>query len=837
MSERRRRRAADRRAEALAAPRWIAAAVYTAMSVLLAAIAAWPIYAAAPFVVLVVVSTVAAAGVVALVAWRRGSGWALAAGLAGAFTLLAVPLAVPSRLSSPLEVLRGLGESYAGVLVAWKDLVTVDLPVGAYRNLLVPALVVFLVGAAITLALAGRGDRWAAAAVFSGLGMTGFGLFFGRAATSAPLSFGPLTLAAPVETAVGLGALLSAVLWLAWRAHDERARALRRAGDVSTVQVAPGRSRADRRRGALGVAMLATAVVATVAVVPWAARGVDREVLRSAAGPERQIAEAVSPLTEYRTMFADARADGVLFRVSGDGALPERIRIATLDAYDGEIFRASGDEGAGFVRLPSTRDAGEGRPIDAAIEIVDLRGIWMPTAGRLSSAAFEGDRRGPLADRFYYSADAEAGVQTADGGLAAGDTYVVRGVEPASVDLAGLTPPGSPDVIAGGDNLRRWVEEHATGSDGAALQSLVQLLRERGYLSHSLAPAGAAAPAWTADLPGYQLQPSASGHSLARIDRMFERLLDREDDPRAEASGNFVAAVGDDEQFAVAVALIAHELGFPARVVVGTRLVSADSALSTCDAGACRPRDLTAWTEVRGVDGRWAAIDVTPQWEQSPSLEVTQQQDPENVTEVRPDTVEEVVPPEPVQEDDSLDDDARTDDGFDLAWLWPVLRVAGLSLLVLLVLFGPFLAVVVAKALRRRGRRRDPDPRAAIAGGWDEYVDAGVDAGRTVPRAPTRREVAEAFATPAGTRLAEDADRAVFAPREVTADDVAAFWSIVEGERRVLTRQRGFWRRVRAAVSLRSFLRFLAPRPSRSGSPHRDERRKRSATTGGRDTP
>lgn len=831
-----RERAPRRRREASAAPRWVAAAVYTLASVLLAAVAAWPIYAAASFVILVLAASVAAAVVVASVSWRRGSGWMLAAGLVAAFTLLAVPVAVPSRLASPLDVLRGLGESYAGIVVAWKDLVTVDLPVGAYRNLLIPALVVFLVGTALALALAGRSDRWATAAVVAGLGMTGFGLFFGRTATSAPLQIGPLVLAAPVETAVGVGALLSAVLWLAWRAHDERARALRRASDVSAMPTSPGRSRADRRRTALGVAMIAVAVVVTVAVVPWVARGADREVLRSAAGPDRQIAEAVSPLAEYRAMFSDARADEVLFRVSGEGTLPDRIRIATLDTYDGEIFRASGDEGAGFVRLPSTRDAGAGRSLSAEVEIVDLEGIWMPTAGRLSSATFEGDRRGALADRFYYSSAAEAGVQTADGGLRAGDGYLLTGVEPAPVDLATLTPPGAPQGVSGGDNLKRWVEEHAAGSDGAALQGLVQLLRERGYLSHSLAAPGAAAPAWTLDLPGYQLQPSASGHSLARIDRMFERLLDREDDPRAAASGNFVAAVGDDEQFAVATALIAHELGFPARVVVGTRLTTTDASLPVCDAGECRPRDLSAWTEVQGADGQWAAIDVTPQWEQSPSLEVTQQQDPENVTDVRPDTVEEVVPPEPVQQDDALDDDTRTEDGLDLAWLWPILRVAGLSLLGVLVLFGPFLAIVIAKAVRRRGRRRDPDPRGAIAGGWDEYVDAGVDAGRSVPRAPTRREVAEAFATPSGIRLAADADRAVFAADEVGADEVAAFWRIVDDERRVLTRQRGFWRRVRAAVSLRSFLRFLAPRPSRRGSPHRDERGKRPATAAGRDT-
>ncbi|WP_295838729.1 transglutaminase domain-containing protein [uncultured Microbacterium sp.] len=817
-------------------PRWTAGGLYVLASVVLAAVAAWPVYATGSFLVLVGVSAVVAAGIVALVVWRRWGGWILAAALSIAFALLAVPLAVPSRLTSPLDVLRGVGESFAGVLLAWKDLVTVDLPVGTYRNLLIPALLVFLVGTALALALAVRTDRRAPAAVVVGLAMTGFGLFFGRTSPSAPLVLGPLVLPAPVETAVGLSALLAAVLWLAWRARDERGRALRRASDVSTVAVGRSSTAADRRRAALGATMLAIAVVATVAVVPWAARDADRQVLRSIAGPERQIAEAVSPLAEYRALFSDARSGDVLFRVTGDGALPERIRIATLDAYDGEIFRASGDEGAGFVRLPSTRDAGEGRAVQADIEIDALSGIWMPTAGRLSSAEFEGDRRGQLADRFYYSADAEAGVQTADGGVRSGDRYRLTGVEPDAEDLASMTAPGDTEGIAGGDNLRRWVDEHAAGSDGAALQSLVQLLRERGYLSHSLAPEGAAPPAWAADLPGYQVQPSASGHSIARVDRMFERLLEREDDPRAAASDNYVAAVGDDEQFAVAAALIAHELGFPARVVVGARLVSTDSALATCEAGECRARDLSAWTEVRGDDGRWAALDVTPQWEKSPSLEVTQQQDPENVTEVRPDTVEEVVPPEPVQEDNANDDDKRSDDALDLTALWAVLRVVGIAVLALLVLFGPFLAIIVAKALRRRGRRRDPDPRSAIAGGWDEYVDAGVDSGRTVPRAPTRREVAEAFETPAGTRLADDADRAVFSSVAVSDDEVSAFWRIVDEERRAMTRQRGFWRRVRAAVSLRSFLRFLAPRRSRRGTPHRDERGKRSTAQGGRDT-
>lgn len=817
--------APHRAGDAARLSRIVAGGLYTAVCAVLAAVAAWPVYSAASFLLLVAVSVPVAAAAVAASIWRRWGGWVTAALVAGAFTVLAVPLAVPSRLGGPLDLARGLGEAFSGVVLAWKDLVTVDLPVGEYRNLLVPALVVFLVGTAVTLALAVRTDRLAPAAVVSGLAMTGFGLFFGRTSTSAPLTIGPIVLASPVETAVGVGAVLSAVLWLAWRTRDERLRALRRASESGTVSLPRRRSRTDRRRAVLGAGMLAVSVVVAVAVVPWAVADADRRVLRSAAGPERQIAEAVSPLSEYRSMFSDARDEDVLFRVASTGTAPERIRVATLDAYDGEVFRSSGSRQGAFVRVPASLPAGDGREVEADVEIVDLGGIWMPTAGGLVSATFEGDRQAVLADRFYYSADAEAGVQIADGGLRAGDRYRLSAVEPADQDPATLVAPGVAEGVVGGDNLRRWVDEHATGSSGADLVSLVRLLRDRGYLSHGLAPAaGAPAPAWTSDLPGYQLQPSASGHSLARIDVMFQRLLEREDDPRAETSGNFVAAVGDDEQFAVAAALIAHELGFPARVVVGTRLSSSDPGVSTCEAGECRARDLSAWTEVQGDDGRWAAIDATPQWELSPSLEVTQQRDPENVTEVRPDTVDEVVPPDPVQEDNTLDDDETTDDGLDLAWLWPILRIAGISLLTVLVLFGPFLAIVVAKALRRRGRRRDPDPRASIAGGWDEYVDAGVDAGRALPPSSTRRELARSFDTPSGMLLADDADRAVFSSRTVTADEASAFWRIVDEDRRTLTRQRGWWRRVRAAVSLRSFLRFFALRPTRRRPPHRDER-------------
>ena len=795
-------------------PRIAAGAVFAVVIVVVAAVAAWPIYHSGSFLLLVGVGSVLGGGIAAFAWWRRWNAAIVAGVLAVTLLVVGVPLAVPTRLGGLPELARGFVELANGLLFAWKDLVTVELPVGSYRNLLVPALVVFLIGTCLVLLLAWRDDRAAYLAVPVALGMVSFGLFFGRTSVSAPWHIGPVVLYAPVETVVGAAALLACLLWLAWRTHDQRIRALQRAAASSGVRISRKPTAADRRRTVLGTGMVVGALVIAIAVVPYAARGADRDVLRSAVGPDIDLSAEVSPLAQYRSLFTDGRADDVLFTVkTASGALPERVRIATLDAYDGEVFR-SGGEGAvdagRFVRVPSTLDAGEGDEVALTVEIDAWDEIWMPTAGRLQSVDFAGDRSASLADRFYYNASAAAGVQTAGGGLQAGDSYVVHAVTPAAEELEGLDAPGSTGGVAAPDSLRAWMDQHATGSGGAELAALVKLLRERGYLSHGLTE-GESAPVWTQALDDYSFQPSASGHSLARIDTMFSRLLERESDPRAAASGNYVAAIGDDEQFAVAVALMARELGFPSRVVLGARLATAETGLSACDEGACRAEDLTAWTEVQSADGSWTAIDVTPQYRQSPSLDVTEQRDPENVTEVRPDTVQEVVPPDPTQEDSASDDQDEQQTALDLAWLWPMLRIGGIALLVLVLAFGPFLAILWAKASRRRRRRRTGTPATRVAGGWDEYVDAAIDSGHPAARASTRSELAASFETPAGTELAREADRAVFSPAAMSAEDAEEYWRAVDAERRELRRGTGFWRGARATVSLRSLLRPLKP--------------------------
>lgn len=805
--------------------------VYVAAMSVVAAVAAWPIYRSGSFVLLVVVAGAVGAALASVGHLRRWGGVPTVSSVIAAVAILGVPLAVPSRLATPVDLLGGFADLGSGALFGWKDLLTVELPVGAYRNLLVPALIVFLGGVCAALRLSWRPTPSAYAAVPVALAMVTYGLLFGRTSVSAPLMVGPVSLAAPMETGAGASAIVASVVWMAWRARRERVRALDRAAASTGIHLSRRGGRPGARRTALAAAMVLTAVVVAVAVVPAAAAGRERAVLRSATGPELDLSREVSPLSSYRADFTDPRADQVLFTVSGDGPLPERVRLATLDSYDGQVYRSGGSDAAGtaaFVRMPADREVTDGQQVRMTVTVGALEGVWMPTAGRIESMRFDGPRASALADRFYYADAAEAGVQTAGGGLQQGDSYTLTAADQTASLAPDARGPGVRSEVEAPPNLRAWVTAHSTGADGASLAGLVTLLRERGYLSHALSIDAGSPPSWVRELGEYSFQPSASGHSLARIDALFGRLLEREADPTAASSGDMVAAIGDDEQFAVAVALVAEQLGFPARVVVGARLSSSDPSLSVCTGGSCRAQDLTAWTEVRTADGTWAALDVTPQHTVPPSRDRTQLRDPENATEVRPDGVADVVPPPPLQQDSARGDAPPPADA-GLAWLWPVLRTSGFVLLALLILCGPFLWVMGVKAARRRARRTAADPVVRIAGGWEEYVDAAADAGRPAPPDLTRHELASAFGTPSAVLLAAGADRAAFSGAAPTEAEAEEYWRLVDDDRRALRRDAGLWQRARAAVSLRSFLRSLVP-VGRSGNPPGIAKERRRAT-------
>ncbi|WFR66301.1 transglutaminase domain-containing protein [Curtobacterium flaccumfaciens] len=202
--------------------------------------------------------------------------------------------------------------------------------------------------------------------------------------------------------------------------------------------------------------------------------------------------------------------------------------------------------------------------------------------------------------------------------------------------------------------------------------------------------------------------------------------------------------IGDQEQYAAAAALMADELGFPARVVMG--FTSGGDAGGSSGTGSTaggtttfRGSDVTARVEVDTAQWGWVMIDPNPAVRDIPD---EQQQTPQPVT--RPETV--VPPPPAEQQDQSQQAPPQSDRNTPpvqplwlqilLAALPWVLATLGFVALVLL----PFGVIVLLKRIRRRRRRRAPTPRARIVGAWDEYRDALLDRGHDVARSTTRRE-------------------------------------------------------------------------------------------------
>lgn len=780
------------------------------------ALAAWPIYRSASFVVAVAVGVVAGHAV-ALAGLRwRWSGWWVALAALGVYAVIGLPVGSPDSLGSPAAAVRGLLDVLTAPVTGWKDLLTLELPLGSYQATLAPVLLVFLASATAALSCAWRARRMWVLSVPVALIPTVFGVVFGARSLTAPVSIGPLQV--QPETVVGSAALLAALGVVVWRTRTDRRRALDAAVAATGVRTTGSARRGLAGRAAVATGMLAIASTGAAVWGPWALADQPRNVARTAVAPVLELERALSPLAQYRAFFADDRYDEVLFSVDAPDRV-DRMRLATLPAYDGRTVRATaadaapGDPAASFTRVPSRLGSGGAPSAQMRVEIAAWSDIWAPTAGRLDAIEFEGARAADLADGFFHNASTGSAIEIADPGFEAGDAYRLTAVlETERPALASLRParsgPALPESVVP-ESLREWVDAQGAPAGGAGLELLIDRLRARGFLSHALLLTGDTAPRWLADLGGDAFQPSRAGHSTDRIGDLFAQLLDREREVGAAEDAALVAAVGDDEQFAVAGMLLADHLGFDARVVVGTRL-SSDQELPACEDGTCRGGDLAAWIEVQDASGAWVPVDVTPQHESFPSPEVEQRQDPENPTDVRRENAEAVLPAE-ANPSDGADpgDDARSDTA-DLTGLWTALRIGGLSLLGVLLLFGPLAVILAAKAVRRRRRRRSADVVERFTGGWQEYVDTAVDHGYPAPRSHTRQELAALYAADGageGVRLATWADRSVFDVAPPSDAETEEFWRIVQAERARFAAQKGFWARLGARLSLRSLMR------------------------------
>ncbi len=824
----------------------------------IALILVWPIYAS-PFLFVTVAGAITAATVIAWLQARYGWTWFTTTilGLAG-YLVLALPFTSPSSLTSLADIGQGWIGSIAGIVLSWKQLITIDLPVGTFQSLLVPAFLTFYVVNLVALAVAWRSRRLYWFPVIPLMLAPIFGIAFGYPDVSRSLSLFGLTIPVAGGILGGVVTLALAVGYLSWGRQAQRRESLASTTALPS-DIRTGRGRRQRFRR-LFTAVAVVALTAIVVGLAMTAAGIpsSRDVLRTSVSPDVRIREEVSPLSAYRKAFTDSEIlSASLFSYSTESDAPANIRFAVMPYFNGEIFTVmpTGSDSnlmSSFGKVAADLPTPLGGTSDAyqtEITVRDLSTlgdslIWLPLPGFAKSVTFTGTNARALTDDFYFNRGTYAGVAVnpskeaaATSVLTSGSTYQVSSfVESGLVEVSELLNPGLPqfekNVIP--EKLVEWCQAQtgqlgtcAPGMSGADFAELVGHLRARGYLSHGLDEPSAAEgqDTWVSQLApqGYAFTPSLAGHSTGRIDNLFDELLTRQSIAGPELSdANLVAAVGDDEQFAAAVALLADHVGFPSRVVVGFRATeSAEGAyvIPACADATCAGSNLTAWVEIQGKDGSWAAVDVTPQFVNPISPLSQDTQDPKNETEVFDENAT-VIPPVQSNPSNGQQDKDETFSGINLGWLWEILRIAGLTLLIIAAVLSPFLLIIGSKVRRRRARRAAETPTAAVVGAWDELVDELVDAGYALPKTQTRRELAGDYDVASALALASLTDEAVFGPENPDAASLARSWEIVDRERSSRRAELTLWQRVKLELSLRSFLRYLGPsaRSNNSGA-------------------
>ena len=267
--------------------------------------------------------------------------------------------------------------------------------------------------------------------------------------------------------------------------------------------------------------------------------------------------------------------------------------------------------------------------------------------------------------------------------------------------------------------------------------------------------------------------------------------------------------MGDDEQFAVAMALMARQHGIPARVVMGFYDAAAPEGEAPAGPVEVRGSDVHAWVEVPFEGIGWVPFDPLPDEDtppQSSEARSEAQPQPQQLLEPQPPEEPEEPPTQPLPED-ADEDELEAEEEALSGWL----RVVGFAAGALLLLALPFLLVAGLKARRRRARRRAAAMIGRVLGGWAEVIDLGRDLGHEPPRGATRRETGRALAThypEVGiATLARHTDAGVFGPGEPDPADVEALWREVDEVLADIGRSVGPWARVRARFSLRSLRR------------------------------
>ncbi|TFC95232.1 MULTISPECIES: transglutaminase domain-containing protein [Cryobacterium] len=665
-----------------------------------------------------------------------------------AYFLLGTPFTMPDQ--GVLFVLPGL-TSVAGLAIGavfgWADIVTLGTPVEApYYMPVLPYFAVWLialVGTMLAVRWLPRRPRtvWRASGLLVGpVVLYVAGILMGT----------DETFYAGIR---GIAFGVIALVWLGWRRSQ-----LEKSSTLGTNRLL------SRKLVGTGTLILGTILIGSLAGSVLAPVQAERFVLREEIQPPFDPLQFPSPLAGFR-QYTKTLADTPLFTVEGLET-GQMVRLASMDAYDGKLWNVAGVDGAesasaGFRlvgrTIPDTPLITSVRSSTVTITGSGYTDVWLPGVGYPTTVDFDDQASSAQAENLRYNAGTGTAVLTS--GVKSGYRYTTSAAvqqpftdeDLVDVPVAALTlPPAEniPDVVV----AKALEYTGAIGTPIDQLRAIQKALKTQGFLSHGLASDGI---------------PSRAGHGADRIDELFTRSQ----------------MVGDQEQYAAAMALMARSLNLPARVVMGFAPEVPDGAASVEVTGS----DVTAWVEVAFDDVGWVPFFPTPD-----QTDVPQDQTPKPKSVPQPQVRQ---PPRSDNQSDNLltaveIDDTKKDDkdrAFVLpGWAWLLGGTVGIPLLLIL---GPVLVIGAIKARRRRKRRGLGRGDTRVAGAWDEVTDGYAELGFEVPRGTTRllvaadveaqldRQVGPAAASIRLTPLAELVDRAVFNGQPIGDDVVEQSWA------------------------------------------------------------
>ncbi|MFC6091026.1 transglutaminaseTgpA domain-containing protein [Saccharothrix lopnurensis] len=411
--------------------------------------------------------------------------------------------------------------------------------------------------------------------------------------------------------------------------------------------------------------------------------------------PRELVEPPVSPLGVANPLPQLASWAGLgdteLFRVRG----PERaVRLVVLSDYSGATWQAASLYGPlGAVAAPDLPPGARVVEEEVQVTIGELRGSWLPTAGRPTSVTLDGAVVDPDSGSLVLPAELRPGL-----------TYRVRGV---------LDVPDDDDLLDAG------VPDDGRARRYLALPGLPYSLAEyaRQVVRNARTPYERAVAIEQVVKQGRAPDAQAPvGSSYARLERFL-----------FGAPGEPGAGAGTAEQFASAFAVLGRAVGLPTRVVVGFQPGAGEER-------AVLGGDATAWPEVYFTGWGWVPFDPVSGVSSGGSSAAQKREVLDRLASITasPTSTPLSAPP--------LVTPSGAVEGRAASGLVPSRRWVGYAVLaaVPLVLVS---GLVLARLVRRWRLRR-----AGVVGAWAYVLDALLLVGRTPPPHRTAPGVARDIA-------------------------------------------------------------------------------------------